>query len=114
MKKNRLNWLKFWKNWPVRFWFYKSGTEKTKSNLNKKKQAKPEKTSQTEKPSQTGKNRAKPVWTDFFLKNRTEQKPVGLNRFRFGFGFFFLKIILVWLFFWQKPNQTENEDHYKQ
>jgi hypothetical protein len=44
------------------------------------------KPSQTEsKPSQTGKNRAKPVDLVFILKNRTELKPVSLNRFPFGF-----------------------------
>jgi hypothetical protein len=66
---------------------YKPKTEKTKPNR-----------TQTEKnPSQTGKtelnrkNRAKPV---FVLKNQTESKPVGLNRFRF-----FLKKNSVWLFF---------------
>jgi len=43
------------------------------------------------KPSQTGKNQAKPV---FLLKNQIEPKPVGLNRYRFfliWFGYFFLK-----------------------
>jgi hypothetical protein len=54
MKKNR---LKFWKNQLVRFWFYKLETKKIEPNRKK-----PEKTSQTEK------NRAKPVWTVFFLK----------------------------------------------
>jgi hypothetical protein len=63
----------------VRFRFYKSKTEKTEPNPNRK------------KPSQTGKNRAKPGKTKkiepnrfepvFILKNRTELKPVGLNRF---------------------------------
>jgi hypothetical protein len=61
--------------------FYRSETKKTKPNPNKKNwkknQAKPEKT----KP-----NRFESV---FFLKNKP--KPVGLNQFRFGFGFFFLK-----------------------
>jgi len=67
--------------------------------------AKPEKPSQTEKtepkprkPSQNRKtepNRFEPV---FSLKNWTEPKPVGLTRFRFGFGFFSKKNS-VWLFF---------------
>jgi hypothetical protein len=63
---------------PVRFWFYKQKTEKTEPNPNRKKPEKNEKT----KP-----NRLEPV---FVLKNRTELKPVGLNRFQFGF---FLKKI---------------------
>jgi len=40
--------------------------------------------------------------------NRTEPKPVGLNRFRFGFGFKILKLImLVWFIFYVKtePNR---------
>jgi hypothetical protein len=40
MKKNQLNWLEFWKNRPVWFWFYKYETEKTEP---KKKRVKPEK-----------------------------------------------------------------------
>jgi hypothetical protein len=46
------------------------------------------------KPSQTGKNRVKLVWTGFCPKNQTEPKPVGLTRFRFfliRFGYFFYK-----------------------
>ena len=42
----------------------------------------------------------------FEIKNRTGPKPVGLTRFRFGFGFFFKKIKPVWLFFVGK-NRTE-------
>jgi hypothetical protein len=65
--------------------FYKQKTEKTKPNRTEteKNRAKPE------KPSQTGKtepNRFEPV---FALKNKTEPKPVGLTRFRFGSVFFF-------------------------
>jgi len=59
VKKNRLNWLKFWKN------------RKNRTNPNRK------------KPRQTGKNRAKPVWTGFVLKNQTENRSVWT-----GFGFF--------------------------
>jgi hypothetical protein len=74
-------------------WFYK---EKTEPNRNRQKpeknRAKPEKPSQTEKNrAKTGKtkpNRFEPV---FALKNRTEPKPIGLTRFRFGFSFFFKK-----------------------
>jgi hypothetical protein len=40
-------------------------------------------------------------------KNLTEPKSVGLNRFWFSFGFFFLKIS-VWLFFFIKTERTEN------
>jgi hypothetical protein len=41
------------------------------------------------KPSQTESNQFEPV---FVLKNRTEPKPVGLNRFRFFLNFFSLVI----------------------
>ena len=71
----------------VRFWFYKQKTKKTELSPNR---AKPQ------KPSQTGKNRAKtektePNWKTepnqfepvFVLKNRTELKPVSLNQFQF-------------------------------
>jgi hypothetical protein len=53
-KKNRLNRLKFWKNQPVWFWFYKQKTKKTK-------------------PRKTGK-KTEPNWFEliFVLKNRTE------------------------------------------
>jgi hypothetical protein len=57
----------------VRFWFYKHKTEKTEPNPNKK------------KPSQIGKNQAKPVWISFYPKkpNKTKPKPAGLNWFWF-------------------------------
>ena len=90
-RKNRIvkNRLKFWKNRPVRFWFYKPETKKTKPNPNKKKKkknrAKPKKPSQTRKnraktksnrakTESNQKNRAKPVLTSFCPKkqNRTE------------------------------------------
>jgi hypothetical protein len=61
------NELKFWKNWPVRF--YKPETKKIKPNPDRK------------KPSQTGKNRDKPNQTGlnrFVLKNQTEPKPVSV------------------------------------
>jgi len=91
VKNNRLNRLKFWKNQPIRFRFYKPKTEKTEPNR-----------TQTEKkpePNQAKlKNRAKPV---FVLKNRTEPKPIGLNRFQF-----FFKKNSVWLLFFYK-NQME-------
>jgi hypothetical protein len=49
-------------------------------------ESEPEKNrAKTEKTEKTEPNRFEPV---FVLKNRTEPKPVGLNRFRFGFGFF--------------------------
>jgi hypothetical protein len=75
----------------VQFRFYKPETENTEPNPNHKK-----KPSQTgKKPSQTRKtepNRFEPV---FVLKNQTEPKLVGLNRFRFflkkiRFGYIFL------------------------
>jgi hypothetical protein len=74
-EKNR---LKFWKNLPVRFWFYKSKTEKTEPNPNRKKPKKIE--PNRKKLSQ---NRAMPVWTGFVLKNRTKPKSVNLNQVRF-------------------------------
>jgi hypothetical protein len=73
----------------VRFRFFKPRTKKTKPNRtrtetnreknepNRKNRAKPKKPSQTKK---TEPNRFEPV---FVLKNRTEPKSVGLNRFRF-------------------------------
>jgi hypothetical protein len=70
--------IKILKNRPVRFRFYKQKTEKIEPNPN-------------------WKNQAKSVWIDFCPKNRTEPKPVGLNQFRFGFGFF--KKILFGYFF---------------
>jgi hypothetical protein len=84
----------------VRIWFYKPKTEKTEPNPNRKK------LSQTgKKPSQAGKNRAKPknqakpVWTGFCPKkpNRIETgrfEPVSV-RFRF-----FYKKIQCGYFFW--------------
>ena len=66
----------------VRFQFYKPKTKKTKPNPNpkthKKKRAKPEKN--LAKPEKTEPNRFEQV---FVLKNRTEPKPIGLDRFRF-------------------------------
>jgi hypothetical protein len=77
----------------VQFWFYKPKTKKTEPNPNQKK-TKPNrpKSSQTEK---TDPNQFKPV---FVLKNQTEPKPVGLNRFQFGFGFFKKKIRFCYFF----------------
>jgi len=79
VKKNR---LKFWKNRPVQFGFgfINLKPKKTESNRQKTK-------SHLFEPG-------------FALKNRTEPKPVGLNRF----GFFFKNS--VWLFFFDK-NRTE-------
>jgi len=106
----------------VRFRFYKQKTEKTEPNRNrqktgKKTKPKPSQTGKTEpnrkKPSQNRENRAKTGKTEpnqfepvFALKNRTEPKPVGLTRFRVGFGFF-KKKYSVWLLFLIKtePNR---------
>lgn len=44
------------------------------------------------------------VFQVFDIKNRTEPKPVGLTRFRFGFGFFLKKIGLITFF---DKNRTE-------
>jgi hypothetical protein len=43
------------------------------------------------KPSQTEKTKPNRFELVFVLKNRIELKPVGLNRFRFGFEFFLKK-----------------------
>jgi hypothetical protein len=78
--------------------FFKPGTRKTEPEKNR---AKPKKPSQTKK---TEPNRFEPV---FSLKNRTEPKPVGLNRFRF---FFFKKKFGLVIFF--DKNRTEpNREH---
>jgi len=67
--------------------FYRSETKKTKPNPNKKNWKK------------TEPNRFESV---FVLK--TKPKPVGLNQFRFGFGFFLKKFDLVTFF---DKNRTE-------
>ena len=90
----------------VRFRFYKQKIKKNRTEPDKKPEknrakpsqnrAKPKKPSQNrKKPSQNREKRAKTGKTEpnrfepvFALKNRTEPKPVGLTRFRFGFGFF--------------------------
>ena len=79
VKKNR---LKFWNNQPVRFGFGFISLKLKKPNRTQTKKT-------GKNPSQTGKNRASPVWTGFCPKNKS--KLVGLNRFWFAFGFF-LKI----------------------
>ena len=68
--------------------------------------------SKQKKPSQTGKklsqtklNRNWSVWIDFYSKI-TEPKQIGLNWFRFGFGFFILKKNQFGYFFKNK-NRTE-------
>jgi len=112
VKKNRLNRLKFWKNRPVLFGFCFLSLEPKKPNRTEKNQKKTEPNrknrAKSEKNRAKPKKRAKPVWTGFCSKksNRTEPKPVGLNRFRFGFGFFFKKNS-VWLLFLIKtePNR---------
>jgi len=75
MKKN---WLKFWKNQPVRFRFYKSETEQNRAELNpnKKKQKKTE---------PNWKNQIKPVWNSFCPKklNRTEPKPNFFKSYKY-------------------------------
>ena len=98
MKKNRLNRLKFFKNQPVRFQFYKSEIEKTELNPNRKKTETNRKNrAKTEKTDPTGLNRFCPK-----KPNQTESKPVGLNWFRFDFFFKFNSVI----FFFYK-NQIE-------
>jgi hypothetical protein len=78
----------------IRFWFYKPKTEKTESNPNRKKSEK-----NRVKPSQTEKTEPNRFESVFVLKNQTKPKPVGLNRFQFGFSFFLKKYFgLVTLF----------------
>jgi len=92
----------------VRFWFFKPGTGKTEPNRkknqkktepNRKNRAKTESNQKTKpnrkKPSQTEKTEPNRFEPAFSLKNRTEPKPVGLNRFRF---FFFFKIRFGYFF----------------
>ena len=84
-EKNR---LKFWKNRPVRFGFISLKPKKLNRTEPKPKkirknpsQTKPKPSQTKPKSSQTKKtesNRFEPV---FLLKNRTESKPIGLNRF---------------------------------
>jgi len=57
----------------------------------KKPEKKPSQTGKTEQTKKTEPNRFEPV---FVIKNRTEPKPVDLNRFRFGFGFFYKKNLI--------------------
>jgi hypothetical protein len=68
------NWLKFWKNRPVRFGF----------GFITLKLKKPNRTQTGKKPSQTGLNR--------FCHKKTEPKQVGLNRFRFFLDLLLKKI----------------------
>jgi len=87
----------------VQFRFYKSETEKTELNPNRKNRKKTE--SNKKKPNQTGKNRVKPKNKPnqfelvFILKNKP--KPVGLNRF----WFFYKKIRFDYFFYknWIEP-----------
>jgi hypothetical protein len=77
----------------VRFRFYKSKTEKIEPNPNKKTRAKPAKN--WVKP----KNRAKPVWTVFVLKNQTKT-----GQFE-SISDFFKKIRFNYFFIKTKPNK---------
>jgi len=92
--------IKILKNRPVRFDFgfislksktpNRAQTEKTEPNRQKNR-------AKIKKPSETGKNWAKLVWTGFFLKNQTKIgrfEPVSVR-----FQFFYKKINLVWLLF---------------
>jgi hypothetical protein len=91
----------------VRFRFIKPGTGKTepkKTEPNRKNRAKPSQNrAKPKKPSQTGFCSKKP--------NRTEPKPVGLNRFRFGFGFFFKKKKFGLVTFFDKNRTEPNREH---
>jgi len=64
VKKNRLNRLKFWENQPVRFGFGFISLKLKKPNRIQTGKTEPN----WKKTSQTGKNRAKLVWTDFCPK----------------------------------------------
>jgi len=104
-KKNRLNRLNFWKNRPVRFRFYKQKPKKPNRTEPKptKNRAKP--SQNRAKPEKTEPNRFEPVFS-LQKPNRTEPKPVGLTRFRFGFGFFSKKKYFGLVTFFDK-NRTE-------
>ena len=117
-KKNRLNRLNFWKNQPVRFGFGFI-TKKLKKPNRTETDKKPEKNrAKPKKPSQNWENRAKTGKTEpnrfepvFSLKNRTEPKLVGMNRFQFGFSFFSKKKKINLVTFFDK-NRTENDHLY--
>jgi hypothetical protein len=101
VKKNRLNCLKFWKNRPVRFWFYKPETEKTEPNSNQKKTepnrkklSQIKKPSQTKKLSQTGLNRFCPKQSNWTETGRFEPILVFLK-----------KINLIFFLIKTEPNQ---------
>jgi len=82
----------------VRFRFYKSETEKTELNPNRKNRKKTE--SNKKKPNQIGKNRVKPknepnqFESVFILKKRTETgrfEPVSVFYKKIRFNYFFYK-----------------------
>ena len=84
----------------VRFGFGFISLKLKKQNRTKKNRAKT-------KPNQkTEPNRFEPV---FILKNRTEPKPVGLNRFRFDFGFFIKKKEIRFVFFFLIKNEPNRK-----
>ena len=82
-----------------------SQTEKTEPN--QKNRVKPSQNrknrAKQKKPSQTRKTESNRFELVFVLKNQTESKPVGSNRFQF---FFFLNFVLV-IFF--DKNRTERK-----
>jgi hypothetical protein len=85
----------------VWFRFYKTETE-PKPNR-KKPEKKPSQT--RKKPSQNQKNRAKPEKnraktkkTELKKPNQTEPKPVGLNRFWFGFFLIFFSNLVTYFY----------------
>jgi hypothetical protein len=89
MKKNRLNWLKFWKNRPVQFGF---GFISLKPNWT---EPRPEKTEQ--KPKKPSQNRTKPK----------KSSQTGLNRLCLNHvnttliyeSLYYYKLCIFWIFF---------------
>jgi hypothetical protein len=92
----------------VWFRFYKQKTNQTEPKPTKNRKKNQAKTGKNrENRAKTGKtepNRFEPV---FALKKQTEPKPVGLTRFRFGFGFFFQKKNNFGLVTFFDKNRTE-------
>ena len=106
MKKNQLNRLEFWKNWPVWFWFYKPETKKKKPNQTQteKNQAKPSQNrAKQKKPSKTEKtepNRFEPI---FVVKKQNWNQSVWTGFVSVRFWFFFLNQFGYFFFIKTEP-----------
>jgi hypothetical protein len=87
--------------------FYKPKTKKTELNRNRKNRKKPSQTGKNWVKLKTKPNRFEPI---FVLKNRTEPKPVSLNRFRF---FFYFKNFSLVIFFYKIKTNKKWSPLYK-